>query len=209
MSVPAGSAPAAMELGARLAEVTRVHGRGEHVVVAGRYRPRDATIRRGLAAADIAAVLATYCIVFGPAMGWADVLWSLVVVPAWTVLFKAYGLYEGDIKRVTRGVLPDLSGVIHAALVGSVLWWLFTRVTPLPGVDADALVIFVFTLAISVSALRVVARRALRRLLGPERVVIVGDSASIPLLARKLCAHPEYGMNLVGVVSGPDTAGTA
>ena len=125
------------------------------------------------------------------------------------MLFKAYGLYEGDIKRVTRGVLADLGSVIHAALVGTVLLWLYTRVTPLPAVEADALVISVFALAISVSVLRIAARRALRRLLGAERVVIVGDSASIPLLARKLCAHPEYGMELVGAVSDPDAAGTA
>ena len=123
--------------------------------------------------------------------------------------FKAYGLYEGDIKRVTRGVLADLGSVIHAALVGTVLLWLYTRVTPLPAVEADALVISVFALALSVSVLRIAARRALRRLLGAERVVIVGDSASIPLLARKLRAHPEYGMELVGAVGDPDAAGTA
>ena len=210
MSVPSPPAPAALELRGPLAEVALLPpGRAEHQVVARRYRPRDATIRRGLAAADIAAVLATYSIVFGPAMAWTDVLWSLVVLPGWTVLFKAYGLYEGDIKRVTRGVLADLGSVIHAALVGTVLLWLYTRVTPLPAVEADALVISVFALAISVSVLRIAARRALRRLLGAERVVIVGDSASIPLLTRKLRAHPEYGMELVGAVGDPDAAGTA
>ena len=82
MSVPSPPAPAALELRGPLAEVALLPpGRAEHQVVARRYRPRDATIRRGLAAADIAAVLATYSIVFGPAMAWTDVLWSLVVLP--------------------------------------------------------------------------------------------------------------------------------
>jgi exopolysaccharide biosynthesis polyprenyl glycosylphosphotransferase len=210
MSAAAGSAPAAMELAPTLADVALLPGRlGEHEVVARRYRPRDATIRRALAAADIAAVLAAYCIVLAPAMGWSDLLWTLFVLPGWTVLFKAYGLYEGDIKRVTRGFLADLAAVIHAALVGSVLLWLYIRVTPLQSVGADPLMIFVLTVVTGVSVLRVAARRALRRLLGAERVVIVGDSDAIPLLARKLGTHPEYGMELVGVVSGPEAVGTA
>ena len=85
--------------------------------------------------------------------------------------------------------------------MGSVVLWLYTKATPLPAVDAGALLAFGGVAATAILALRVAARRVLRRILGPERVVIVGDSVSIPLLARKLRSHREYDVDLVGVVS--------
>ena len=126
------------------------------------------------------------------------------------LLFDAYGLYEADIKRFNRGVLRDLPDVVHAALMGSVVLWLYTRV------DAAAR-------SSTVGALLGVRRRcgdgdprpagrgAARGCdasLGPERVVIVGDSVSIPLLARKLRSHREYDVDLVGVVSSADSTAT-
>jgi exopolysaccharide biosynthesis polyprenyl glycosylphosphotransferase len=210
MSVAPGPAPAAMEIGAPLADMTLLPWRpAADEVLARGYRPRDAAVRRGLAAADMIAVLIAFGAVLGPATdSWSDAAWSLLALPGWVLLFKAYGLYEGDIKRFTRGVLQDLPAVVHAALVGSVLFWVYTKATPLPVADAGALLIFAVVAGTGVLALRVAARRAMRRILGLERALIIGDSAAIPLLARKLRAHREYGVELVGVVSGADELGS-
>jgi exopolysaccharide biosynthesis polyprenyl glycosylphosphotransferase len=204
MSVVPGPAPAAMEAGAPLGDVGLLPWcPAAQQVVARGYRPRDAMVRRCLAAADIAAVVTAFVVVLGPLTAtWGHAAWTLLALPWWTVLFKAYGLYEGDIKRFTRGVLQDLPGVMHAALVGSLLFWLYTKVTPLPGVDVETLLVFAAVVATGILALRVAVRRIVRRSLGPERAVIIGDSVSIPLLTRKLRLHQEYGIEVVGVVSG-------
>ena len=173
------------------------------------YRPRDATVRRVLAVADLTAVLTAFFVVLGPQLtSRAGLAWSLLPLPGWMLLFRAYGLYEADIKRFHRGVLRDLPDVVHASLMGSVVLWLYTKATPLPGVDGGALLAFAGVAATAILALRVAARRVLRRILGPERVVIVGDSVSIPLLARKLRSHREYDVDLVGVVSSADSTAT-
>ena len=196
MSVVPGPAPAAMEPGL-------LPWRPAEQVVARRYRPRDATVRRSLAAADMAAVVTAFAVVLGPLTAtWGHAAWSLLALPGWTVLFKAYGLYEGDIKRFTRGVLQDLPDVVHAALVGSLLFWLYTKVTPLPVVDIGTLLGFAVVAATGILTLRAVVRRIVRRTLGPERALIIGDSLSIPLLTRKLRLHREYGIEVAGVVGG-------
>ena len=64
--------------------------------------------------------------------------------------------------------------------------------------------VFALVAATAVLVLRVAVRRILRRSLGPERAVIIGDSVSIPLLTRKLRLHQEYGIEVVGVVSGAE-----
>jgi exopolysaccharide biosynthesis polyprenyl glycosylphosphotransferase len=174
-----------------------------HEVVARRYRPRDATVRRSLATSDALAVLGAFFAVLAP----EDAAWGLLALPAWTLLFKAYGLYEGDIKRFTGGTLRDVPAVVHATLVGSVLLWLYAQATPLSMTGVDSLVGFAGATGAGILALRIVARRALRRLLGPERAAIIGDSASIGLLARKLRAHREYGVEVAGVI-GAEAAGS-
>ena len=45
-----------------------------------------------------------------------------------------------------------------------------------------------------------VARRLVSRLMGPERVVFLGDVPNLPALVRKIQMHPEYCLEPVGVV---------
>jgi exopolysaccharide biosynthesis polyprenyl glycosylphosphotransferase len=208
MSVMPGPAPAAIELGSPLAEVSLLSSRAPaDGVVARSYRPRDATVRHVLAVSDLTAVLGCFFAVLGPqVITSSNLVWSLLPLPGWLLLFRAYGLYEADIKRFNRGALRDLPDVVHASLMGSVVLWLYTRVTPVPMFDGGALLAFACVTATAILTLRVAVRGLTRQVLGPERVVIVGESGSIPLLARKLRSHREYNVELVGVVSSSDLA---
>jgi exopolysaccharide biosynthesis polyprenyl glycosylphosphotransferase len=201
MSVAPGPAPAAVEIGAPLADVSTLAREAAHRVVAGRYRPRDATVRRVLAGCDAAAVAVVLLAVRIRSGSYGELVWDLPLPACWVLLCRAYGLYDGDIKRFTRGVLQDLPGVVHAALVGAVLYAVYATVLPLEAFDATHGAVFALVLVPTALALRVAGRRLMQRALGPERAIIVGDSASIPLLARKLRTHPEYGVELVGVVT--------
>jgi exopolysaccharide biosynthesis polyprenyl glycosylphosphotransferase len=169
------------------------------------YRPRDAVVRRGLAAADTAALMVAVLAVLAPATrDWTLALWALALVPGWVALLRAYGLYDGDIKRFSRGMLQDLPGALHAVLVCSLLTWAALGWSSAGPVSSDVIIVFSLVLGAGLIALRAAARRAMHRMLGPERALIIGDSASIPLLGRKLAAHQEYGVVLVGVVSGTE-----
>jgi exopolysaccharide biosynthesis polyprenyl glycosylphosphotransferase len=198
VSARPGAAPAAaVELLGRSAAPT---------VLARAYRARDAAVRRALAAADVLAIVSASLVLAGSAgVTWGEVGWVLAALPAWMLVFHAYHLYDDDVRRFNRGVMRDAPHVVHAALTGAILFWLYARVTPLPAPGVEGLLALAAGTAGAMLVLRIAARRLVRAALGPERVVILGDSVSIPLLARKLQGHAEYHVVVAGAIERPGT----
>jgi exopolysaccharide biosynthesis polyprenyl glycosylphosphotransferase len=168
------------------------------------YGRRDYLIRRGLAGADFAGILLSGLLAFAvsPARpGVGEVLWLLPTLPAWLLLFRVYGLYERDRKRISQPLLDDLPSLFHAFVMGTLLLWLYYRLVPTdPLVFAEVLVFGVSGIT-SVSLLRWIARRSITNLFGPERVLLIGVSPLTSTLVRKMRQHPEYGLEPVGAIS--------
>jgi exopolysaccharide biosynthesis polyprenyl glycosylphosphotransferase len=123
------------------------------------------------------------------------------------VLFKGYGLYDRDHKRISHATLDELPWVFHALLVGSLLFWLYFHAVPGRDVVARQLLEVAGISMVAVLALRAATRRAANRVLGPKRVVLVGDGPDLELVARKVRAHPEYGLVLVGLLTNSPAPG--
>jgi exopolysaccharide biosynthesis polyprenyl glycosylphosphotransferase len=174
--------------------------------VVGRcHTRRDSQVRRLLLLADLAGLalgllVATMLTADHP----GELLWGLVSLPAWVVVFKAYGLYDRDTKRINHGLLDDLPWIFHAILLGTLLLLAFFRLTPLGGIELSDLALFAVVSLFAVTALRGMARYFASTLLGPERVLLVGEGRQVETLARKLASHPEYRSRPVGLVSGID-----
>jgi exopolysaccharide biosynthesis polyprenyl glycosylphosphotransferase len=174
-------------------------------VVALRHGARDSAVRRLLVIADALAVtaalaLALLVISHRPA-GFA---WSLVVLPSWIVVFKAYGLYDRDLKRMSHRTVDDLPWIFHAVLIGSLLLLIAYRFLPVGGVWLGPLGVFAVLAICLVTALRALARRAAVAVLGPEPVVLVGDGKEMSALQRKLAPSHGHGVKSVGLISAPD-----
>jgi exopolysaccharide biosynthesis polyprenyl glycosylphosphotransferase len=182
--------------GPRAGPVTRV--------VAAHHRPRDSAVRRMLAVSDLLAIGLTQLVVLSlvsePVQIW-QLVWGTVALPMWVVLFKAYGLYDRDIKRISHGTIDDLPWVFHALLVGSLIFWLYFKLSPAPDVIARQLLAFAALAMLAVPAMRAVTRRIAKRVLGANRMLLIGDGAEVDLIARKMHAHPEYCLQPVGVLS--------
>ena len=163
---------------------------------------RDSGVRRLLLGADLIAIctglaLATLVLADRP----AAFAWSLATLPLWVVVFKLYGLYDRDAKRISHDTLDDLPWLFHAMLLGTLLLLGFFRLTPPGSIDLGDLAAFALLSTLCVSALRALARHAASSLLGPERVLLIGEPAQVGTLARKLGSHPEYAVEVVGLVS--------
>jgi exopolysaccharide biosynthesis polyprenyl glycosylphosphotransferase len=117
------------------------------------------------------------------------------------VVFKAYGLYDRDMKRISHTSLDDVPWLFHAVLVGSLLLFVYSKVIPPGTVAVSALALFAATGVIAVLASRALARRVARWALGPERVLLIGEAEPVAVLARKVRMHPEYGLEVVGLIS--------
>jgi exopolysaccharide biosynthesis polyprenyl glycosylphosphotransferase len=179
-------------------------------IVAASHAPRDRTTRRGLACADSVGILSALLLAqafVGSRPGGAQLLWGAATLPGWLALFYAYGLYERDGKRISHSTLEDVPWLFHALVVGSLLLWLYYHLTIRGGIPfRDLLAFSCFTLA-SVCLYRSLARRLLLAVLGPERVLLVGDAPAVTLLANRICAHPERGVRPIGRVASSGLGG--
>jgi len=178
-------------------------------------------LRRGrslvLAVADVAALTSAYALTYVAANAVAPpavdapgrllVVLAALAVPTWLTIFTAYGLYEHDTLRISVASFDEVGDIFHALLAGSlgflllaqVLrrladWWIYSALEAA----------FFLTAAIAFIPL---LRGAIRtwvfpRLMQKRRALIVGSGPEALLVHRKLSAHPEYGLDVVGVVDG-------
>jgi exopolysaccharide biosynthesis polyprenyl glycosylphosphotransferase len=173
----------------------------EQCVVARQHSRRDSQVRRLLLAADLLAVAlaligATTILADHP----GELVWGLALLPVWAVIFKAYGLYDRDTKRISHGTVDDLPWIFHATLLGTLLTLGLFRLTPLGSIALADLASFAVAALLLVVGFRVGARRLAAAALGPERVLLIGDGHQVGTLARKLRSHPEYCVEPVGLV---------
>ncbi|MDX6474674.1 MAG: hypothetical protein QOH95_185 [Gaiellaceae bacterium] len=167
-------------------------------------RPRGYTLRRLLATADVASI--TVAVAIGTE---ADLtmstrrgtLWSLALLPMWVLLFKIYGLYDRDGKRVSHSTIDEAPALFNALVVGSLALWAFARFGPMPHMILRAGVVFFFAAFALVLISRVIARSVARALIPPERTLLIGGGAMTRLLVHKIRQHPEYRLNPIGWVS--------
>ena len=119
-------------------------------------------------------------------------------LPAWVVGAKLFGLYRDDETRADHTTLDDLARVFLLVSVGALPFALLTGYSN--GEMTEVLVFWILGVAlvtIGRSAARSMARRTPAYL---QNTLIVGAGDIGQLVARKLLQHPEYGINLVGLV---------
>jgi exopolysaccharide biosynthesis polyprenyl glycosylphosphotransferase len=167
-------------------------------VVRNQHRDRDRGLRRVLFYADAAALTAALFLAFlitgnrpHPALG---ALWILPTLPAWALLFRAYGLYRRPIRSFEPTHLDDTSSLMHGLIIGTLGLWLFYKLMPVARLGFVEVVVFAALAFALVMVLRVVVRDARIRRLGPERILAVAPMADVSTLQRKLRNHPEYEM---------------
>jgi exopolysaccharide biosynthesis polyprenyl glycosylphosphotransferase len=170
-------------------------------VVARRHQARDSAVRRLLALADglgVTVAMALSLLVFSHHPH--EFAWGLTVLPLWIVIFKAYGLYDRDLKRMSHQTVDDLPWLFHAVLVGCLLLLACYRFLPVGGIWLGAMAVFAVLAILCVTALRAIARRLAVSVLGPEPVVLLGDGREISTLASKLEANGGHGTKSVGLI---------
>jgi len=207
-------AEALEQLVARPARGRRSRGRAAGSaprVVGLRHGRRDRVLRRALLLADATALLAALVVTSDLRPRPQTALLVAIVLGSGVAALRAYGLYERDAKRINHATLDELPALFHAFLLACSLIWVLCRVTPAPSLRFGALLSLALAGFALLVALRTLARRVVKRSFGRERSLLVGDDASVALIARKLAAHPEYGSEPVGVLarSGISTAAVA
>ena len=194
----------------------------EGVVTLGRTRRHRGRLGRGrtwmLAGGDVAAMVLAYAIAYviseriAPlppvsAPSWFLITIGATAVPVWLGIFTAYHLYDNDNLRIAVASFDEVRDLFHAMLAGSLGylilsqgvryvagWWVYSAVEE-----------FLFVAAALV--LIPLVRGSLRswvfpRIMRPRRTLVIGGGREAALVHRKLESHPEYGLEVVGFLSG-------
>jgi exopolysaccharide biosynthesis polyprenyl glycosylphosphotransferase len=166
-----------------------------------RARSRDWAVRRLLAAGDVVSILLALVAaiaVAGHHAHWSSLAWSVPAVPIMLFLFKIYGMYDRDVKRIAHATADDLPWLFHAALVGSLLLWGYSEVTPLENLGLRDVLAFGVGSILFVAITRATTRAMMGHLVGAERTLLVGRGEPTQALVGTLGAHPQYQLNIIG-----------
>jgi exopolysaccharide biosynthesis polyprenyl glycosylphosphotransferase len=200
------SPPHKMAAGAPEAVVQeiRAFGTRDHSVVSERHGHRDFVIRRLLVLADVVgiglALVVTAAVDPLPGANLDVVPWGFVTLPMWIFVFKLYGLYDRDLKRVSHSTVDDVPWLFHGVVIGTLLTWLLFKGLPPGRLPFVSILAFGITSLAAILSLRSFVRSAAIRVLGPEQVVLVGGDHMVQVLVRKMRSHPEYGLQPVGMI---------
>ena len=173
------------------------------VVSATRAR-RDMITRRALLFVDLISIelaLVGASVIAAVRPGAFDLAYyAFPMLLVWAVVFKLYGLYDRDIKRISHTGIDDLPWVFHSLVIGTLLLWAYMKLIPEQQMLLEEVAWFAAISLPLMIAMRSLARRAVLRSLGSENVLIAATGATCELFARKLDAHPEYGPRPVAIL---------
>jgi exopolysaccharide biosynthesis polyprenyl glycosylphosphotransferase len=168
-------------------------------------RRRGALLRRLLAMSDWSALVVSLFVVTAATSSTelATLFWAILFSPTWILVMKIHGLYDNDHRRIRHSTLDELSSLISASVLGTLLLDGLLALSPVgPLSPASAIAVGVGTLALSF-----IGRGALRflwhRLTAIATGIVVGPAVVVDTVARRVLTHPETRLALVGYLSDP------
>lgn len=158
---------------------------------------KDALRRRMLALADVAALAAGACAAGAvEPSGAGTTLWALALMPVWILLAKGRGLYGQDHVRIRHETIDEIVGLLEWVALSVAATALALAVLPGDLLSAGGAAVMGATAFLAVCLLRAAARTAWRKLVPPERGLLVGAGAVADAVARKLTLEPGHHLSL-------------
>jgi exopolysaccharide biosynthesis polyprenyl glycosylphosphotransferase len=170
---------------------------------------RDYLTRRALALADTTAIATAFIAstqVEGEGALLGEVYLGVPLLLVWLLLFRAYGLYNGDSRRAGHTSVDEIPGLFHSILIGGLITWIYFRAITGEAPSLLELLTFGFLVFSLIVVLRQLARRVLAGVWGPKPTLVIGSGVLLTSLLRKLETHPEYGLKPVAVLASANSS---
>jgi exopolysaccharide biosynthesis polyprenyl glycosylphosphotransferase len=160
----------------------------------------------------VVAYTLTYIVADATAPPAVDAPWWVVLTlgitgPIWIALFTAYHLYDHDSHRISVASFDEVGDIFHALIAGSLAflllaqvmrrladWWIYSAIEA---------ALFLAAAIVLIPLVRGTIRSwVFPKIMQRRRALIVGSDDEARLVHRKLVAHPEYGLDVVGFLDG-------
>jgi exopolysaccharide biosynthesis polyprenyl glycosylphosphotransferase len=166
-------------------------------------RRRGALLRRLLAMGDWIALIGSLFVVTATTSS-TDVgtlFWAVLFSPTWILVVKLHGLYDNDHRRIRHSTLDELPSLVSASVLGTLVLDGLLALSPVgPLSPTSAIGVGICTLVASF-ALRGVLRFLWHHLTSLAAGIVIGPSAAVDVIARRVSTHPETRLALVGYLS--------
>ena len=129
----------------------------------------------------------------------------MTLIPVWIFVLFAFGLYSRKII-LDRSRIPEIWRLAIASVIGvmsiiSVDFFLDSNLFPVRPIALYAVLTNFISLVFIRSIIKAARKRILRKKIGLQKVLIIGDNINTSRLISNIVNFPEEGYRLVGVVS--------
>ncbi|HEY1854824.1 MAG TPA: sugar transferase [Solirubrobacterales bacterium] len=172
-------------------------------------RRRGAQLRRVLALGDWVALAVTLAIVTAASVETdvATLFWAILFSPSWIVVVKFHGLYDNDHRRIRHSTLDELSSLVSATVVGTLVLDGLLALSPVGPLDPLSAIAVGVGAFVGSFCLRGVVRFFWHRLTPLAPGLAIGPARAVDMVARRVSTHPETRLALVGYLSDADGEG--
>jgi exopolysaccharide biosynthesis polyprenyl glycosylphosphotransferase len=161
-----------------------------------RERGRDRAHRRALLGAD-ALALAASALVALAAAGERVTLALALYLLVFAGLATLAGLYDRDGLVISRDVLEEVPSLVQLSGIAALSLWLLEDLAWSTDLGGGPVALLWALSAVGLVIGRVAARAALRRLLQPERCLVIGDDPEAELLTNRLASSRRLNAEVV------------
>ena len=133
--------------------------------------------------------------------GTSDPLWALVTLPLWLGIAKLEGLYDADHPKIWHLTVDEAPGIFHWITLSVAATLFFIRALPNETLTIESAVALYAVALPAAFGLRAAARAVWRRLVPPERALVLGQGRLAAAVVRKLALEPGHHMSVLEVGS--------
>jgi exopolysaccharide biosynthesis polyprenyl glycosylphosphotransferase len=134
--------------------------------------------------------------------GTTDPLWALITLPFWSVLAKLEGLYDSDHPKIWHRTSDEAAPIFHWVTLSVAGTLFFIRALPEETLTVEAAGAMYVTALAGAFVFRSGARSLWRRLVPPERALVLGSGQLADAVRRKLALEPGHHV-VLGEYSAP------
>jgi exopolysaccharide biosynthesis polyprenyl glycosylphosphotransferase len=161
-----------------------------------------------LAVADAVTMIAAFSAA-GAVEGQHFLFWAVVLLPLWLLLAKVEGLYDRDQPKIWYLTIDEAPALVHWVTVSVAISSLIMAAFLDAGwLSAKGAAIMWLTALVVAAATRSLARNLWRRLVPPERGLVIGSGQLASAVRRKLKLEPGHHMTVVGFTGTPGGNGS-
>ena len=135
--------------------------------------------------------------------GTLDPLWALTTLPLWLVVAKLEGLYDADHPKIWHLTSDEAPAIFHWITLSVAGTLFLIRALPDVTLTVWSASSLYFVALGSAFSLRAATRSLWRRMVSPERALVLGSGKLADAVARKLALEPGHHLS-VSEVSGPN-----